>query len=222
MTTHELSDLTRAIGGIVLDGARADLHDTVRSTGMLRDLAAAATPFAAALTALHDALQATTAIAVAQDFTRLTIVNAVDGKRRPVPAPLYEDCYQGGPREVMGDRHRAVVRAFAGAGLGFDGMEASPVDHVGLELTFVAQLLEEELEGRRGPEVRHAFVREHLRPLATRFGANLVEASQERFWQVLGRLLPEVVDQLADPADLVHPAVFHHHRSSPSHLPVIS
>ena len=96
-----------------------------------------------------------------------------------------------------GERTRAVLKAYIEAGLGFDQIKEQPADSIGLELLFVAALLDEEVAGAREASARKAFVAEHLGPFARVLGNVLVTASKTEFWRETGRALVLLPDALA-------------------------
>ena len=163
--TEGAREACRLLGGLLLDGASAALLAELARDGLARRLGqelggAIAGPFAGMDRALADEGTA----AVSAEYTRLTAADA--GARRPVPVPLWEDVHLGADRRVMGERSRAVLQAYAAAGLGFDGMKEVPADHIGLELLFVATLLDEEIRLGRDAAARRGFVAAHLAPFA--------------------------------------------------------
>ncbi|MBI4954554.1 MAG: molecular chaperone TorD family protein [Myxococcales bacterium] len=178
-----------ALGRLALSGAAPALLDELRREATLAQ-AGASLPgeLGSALGAMHEALAAEPPGAIALEYTRLMVTNAADGARRPLPVPLYEDCYAG-ERRVMGPRSRAALLAYAAAGLGFDGMRDGPADHLGLELCFVAALVAEEARGERDASARAAFVREHVSPFAAAVATAMQQSARTRFWRATSRAL---------------------------------
>jgi TorA maturation chaperone TorD len=80
-----------------------------------------------------------------------------------------------------------VRKAYLDAGLGYDGIQQAPADHVGLEFLFVAALLEEERHGRRDSSARRDFVAVHLGPCAAAVGWALQHAAKGGVWREVGR-----------------------------------
>jgi len=184
-------DLSRLLGGLLLEGAHPALlsevavHRTASKIGEGLD-----GEIALALVAFEKELVRRGIEAAAVEYTRLTIVDG-RGARNPVPVPLWEDVHLGPDRRVMGERCRMVRMAYREAGLGFDGIQTVPADHIGLEFLFVASLLEEERGGWRDPVARRAFVRTHLGPCAAAIGWALHRAAKEGAWRHLGRAVVE-------------------------------
>jgi TorA maturation chaperone TorD len=196
-TKAELRDLCRLLGGVALNGANVDLLREIRREQVASRLAAAVDgELGEALGAMQRALEDEDAEAVAADYTRLMVANAERGARSPLPVPPWEDCYSGGERRVLGARSRATLQAYAAAGLGFAGMTEQPADHIGLELCFVAALLDEEERGERDVSARSAFVDEHLKSFSPALGRSLASCAHKTFWRETGRaiaLLPGVL-----------------------------
>ena len=180
-------DLCRLLGGLMLDGANPALLAELlvhRSASRLGD--ALGGDLSATLSAIEEALGREGIPATAAEYTRLTVADG-RGARRPVPVPLWEDVHLGGERRVHGERSRQVRKAYLDAGLGYDGIQQAPADHVGLEFLFVAALLEEERHGRRDSSARRDFVATHLGPCAAAVGWALQHAAKGGVWRGVGR-----------------------------------
>lgn len=189
-TTSSLRDVCRLLGGLTLEGARSGLLRELRQQGAVAKLGAAVGgPLGEALATMQSALEREDADALAAEYTRLMVANADRGARSPLPVPPWEDCYTGEGRKVLGARSRAALQAYAAAALGFEGMKEQPADHVGLELCFVAALLDEEEKGERDASVREAFVSEHLTSFSPALGRTLADATRTSFWRETGRAL---------------------------------
>lgn len=192
-----LRDLCRVLGGLLLEGARHDLLGEVGDRALLRDLAdRLGGDVARPLAEMQAALGAEGVQATALEYTRLTVADATAGARKPVPVPLWEEIHLGTDRRVAGERTRAVLKRYVEAGLGFDGIKERPADTIGLELLFVAALLEQEAAGTRDASARTGFVAEHLAPFARALGDALGRESRTAFWRETGRalaLLPALV-----------------------------
>jgi TorA maturation chaperone TorD len=192
-----LRDVCRMLGGLLLEGARRDLLEEVVAREPARTLGTRlGAAMAGPLDAMQAAIEAEGVQATAVEYTRLTVADATAGARKPVPVPLWEEVYLGSDRRVAGERTRAVLKKYVEAGLGFDRIKEQPADTIGLELLFVAALLDQEAAGTRDASARKAFVAEHLGPFARALGNVLATASKTAFWREAGRalvLLPELV-----------------------------
>lgn len=194
-------DLCALIGGLLLDGASQALLGELAATGRAADLAArVGGALAAPLGAMQEALRQEGIHAVAAEYTRLTVADGTAGPRRPVPVPLWADVQLGNTRQVLGPRSRAALESYLAAGLGFHGMREVPADHVGLELLFLAALLDQELRGERDAAARTAFLGEHLKPLAEAVGGSFQVEARDAFWRALGAAL-SLVPVAAAPDD---------------------
>jgi len=189
-TTSDLRDVCRLLGGLALEGAKPDLLREIQHEGAAAKLGLAmGGRLGEALTAMQGALDEEDPDALAAEYTRLMVANADRGARSPLPVPPWEDCYTGDGRKVLGPRSQAALRAYAAAALGFEGMKEQPADHVGLELCFVAALLDEEEKGARDATTRAAFVNEHLRAFSPALGRTLTDAARTTFWREAGRAI---------------------------------
>ena len=192
----DLRDVCSLLGGLALHGAQVDLLRAIQRENAATRLATSfGGEMAQALTRMQEALAEEGHAPVAKEYTRLMVANGEGGARSALPVPPWEDCYAGGERKVLGERSRAALNAYAAAKLGFDGMTEQPADHIGLELCFVAALLDEEERGERDATARTAFVDEHLKNFSPSLGRTLADAAHESFWRETGRaiaLLPSV------------------------------
>jgi len=189
-TTSDLRDVCWLLGGLALGGARPDLLREVRQGGVTAKLGVAlGGQLGEALATMQRALEAEEPDALATEYTRLMVTNADRGARSPLPVPPWEDCYKGEGRKVMGSRSQTALRAYAAAALGFEGMKEQPADHIGLELCFVAALLDEEARGARDATARAAFVSEHIRGFSPALGRALTDAARTTFWREAGRAI---------------------------------
>lgn len=183
-------DVCHVLGGLFLDGANIELLGALAQDGTLERVGSAAPePIGACLAAIHEALNADDSAVIAREYTRLFVATTDGGARLPLLVPPWEDCWLGSERRVLGERSRAVLAFYVAAGLGFDTMTEQPSDHVGLELCFVAALLDEEAAGQRDHSVRDAFARAHIGRLAPRLGEALARESKVAFWGAAGRAL---------------------------------
>lgn len=197
MNTHKKDterDICRLLGGLLLDGANLDLVRVVARERTMHLLSAQALEesleeLGAGLLAMQRALVDEAAPHVASEYTRLVVASTEGGARRSLLVPPWEDCWLGSERRVLGERSRAVLAAYVAAGLGFDAMKEKPADHVGLELCFLATLLDEETHGERDGSAHDAFAEEHLGPLSPQIGGALVRESRGEFWRETGRVL---------------------------------
>jgi len=190
MELETLRDVCHVLGGLLLDGARVPLLEEIRAQRSLRDLSkAAGGELGQALVAADRGLEQARAIDLAEDYTRMFIASAEAGARSKLLVPPWEDCHTGSERHVLGERSLAAFKAYLSAGLGFEGMKDGPSDHIGIELCFVAALLDEEAQGTRDDASRHQFVELHLGRFAATLGAAIEGAARSGFWRDLGRAL---------------------------------
>lgn len=198
------SEALSLAGCLLLDGADTKRLAALRSERIAAELASALPgPLGTALAAIQAGLDGAELDDLAIELTRLMLVPA-GGARGKVLVPPWEDCWVGPERQILGERSAAATRAYASAGIGFDGMGERPADHIGLELCFVAALLAEEQDGTRDGSARRAFVREHLARFAPLVGGVLQRESHAAFWQAVGKVLevlPAHLDRL-DPRAL--------------------
>lgn len=198
---ESIRDVCRLLGGLTLEGAKPEVLSSVRDTGLAEQLADQVDgPLAAALRELRVAAFATSVEELGVEYTRLVLTGT--SRRKPAPVPPWEDCWQGTGRAVMGERSRAALLSYAAANLGFDGLKDRPADHIGLELLFVATLLDEELSAGRDASSRAAFVRDHLTSFCPAIGAAFVSASPSPFWSAVGAALSALPPWLASRAEL--------------------
>jgi len=197
MSTSDLRDTCQLLGGLALDGARVDLLREIQRDGTAARLGTSlGDELGVALSAMQHALDEEELESLAVEFTRLLIAS---GARKPVPVPPWEDCYVGKGRVVQGDRSRAALLAYATARFAFDGITEQPADHMGLELCFVAALLDEERSGERDGTARAAFVEEHLKTFSPAFGRTLSEAAGKSFWREAGKAIAMLPAALSGP-----------------------
>jgi len=191
MRLEDLRDACHLLGGLLLDGANVPMLEEVRSRGEAKRLGGAAHgPLGDRLEAMHAGLEADSAAELAAEYTRLFLANGEGGARSKLPVPPWEDCYvDRGERSVHGERSLAAFKAYVDAGLGFAGMKGAPSDHIGLELCFVAALLDEEARGARDETARRSFVNGHLGTFAESLAATLVDSARRPFWSELGKAL---------------------------------
>ncbi len=202
LNTEQMSALAETLallGGILLKGTDGGLFDELREEPIVAELAALLIgPLGDALNALQNALNHEETSLLVEEYARLFVVPA-GGAWGHVIVPPWEDCWTGRERRVMGERSHAAMRAYAAAGVGFEAMGEKPADHVGLELCFIATLLNEELDGARDGAARRAFGREHLEHFLPQIGKALSQASTSEFWKSFGsalEALPAVLGQV--------------------------
>ena len=103
-----------------------------------------------------------------------------------------ESAYAEDPEASADSVRRAVSRAYAQAGFQVDEGEDLPADHIGVELAFMARLVEsriaaiDEGEDERACElarVQRTFLDEHLVPCAIAFCAELAEHARSDFYR---------------------------------------
>jgi len=191
MRLEELRDACHLIGGLLLDGANVPMLEEVRGRGEAKRLGSAAQgPLGERLKAMQAGLETDSATDLATEYTRLFLANAEGGARAKVPVPPWEDCYvDRGERSVHGERSLAAFKAYVDAGLGFPGMKGMPSDHIGLELCFVAALLDEESRGTRDETARRSFVNGHLGTFAESLATTLIDSARRPFWGEVGKAL---------------------------------
>jgi len=194
-----LRDVCRLLGGLALEGSRVELLRSLREDGTVARLGPeVGDDLAEALAGMQRALAEEEPEFLAAEYTRLMVADAEGGPRRPVPVPPWEDCYVGTERRVFGPRSRAALQAYVAAGLGYDGIGQVPADHVGLELCFVATLLDEEVRGERDEAARAAFVTDHLAAFSTALARAMTDATRSEFWRQVGRALTLLPPALAE------------------------
>jgi TorA maturation chaperone TorD len=183
------SEALSLAGCLLLDGADTERLAALRSERIAAELASVLPgPLGVAMAAIQAGLDGAEPDDLAIELTRLMLV-PTGGARGKILVPPWEDCWVGPERQILGERSAAATRAYASAGIGFDGMGERPADHIGLELCFVAALLTEEQEGARDGSVRRAFVREHLTSFAPILGGALRRESRQALWAALGEAL---------------------------------
>lgn len=103
-----------------------------------------------------------------------------------------ESAYAEDPEASADSVRRAVSRAYAQAGFQVDEDEDLPADHIGVELAFMARLVEsriaaiDEGEDERACElarVQRTFLDEHLVPCAIAFCTELAEHARSDFYR---------------------------------------
>ncbi|MHB8874628.1 MAG: TorD/DmsD family molecular chaperone [Myxococcaceae bacterium] len=200
---EDLRDACHLLGGLLLDGANVRLLEEVRGLREARRLAGASQkPLSERLEAMQEGLETDSAADLAAEYTRLFMANADNGARGKLPVPPWEDCYGGGDRRVHGERSLAAFKTYVEAGLGFEGMKGVPSDHIGLELCFVAALLDEEVRGARDDSARRAFVNGHLAAFAPVLGTTLVDSARRPFWSEVGKALTALPREVQPAAEL--------------------
>lgn len=213
-STADLRDVCRLLGGLTLAGARTELLRQLRQESVPAALGeAVGGELGNALVAMQRALDEEALEPLAAEYTRLMVANADRGARSPLPVPPWEDCYVGGERKIFGARSQAARRAYAAVALGFDGMASQPADHVGLELCFVAALLDQEERGERDDSGRAAFVDGHLRSFSPAIGKALAACSRSAFWRETGRAIASIPGALSAEAHC-NTEVSSHHSSA--------
>jgi TorA maturation chaperone TorD len=192
------------LGGLTLDGAKVELlREVQREKPAVKLAAAIEGELGVALGKMQRAIDDDDPETVAAEYTRLMVANAEGGARSRLPVPPWEDCYTGGERHVLGARSRTTLHSYAAARLGFDGMTEQPADHIGLQLCFVAALLDEEVRGERDDTARSAFVTEHLKTFSPALGRTLADAARKAFWREAGRAIALLPGVLCDSPSLV-------------------
>ncbi len=190
MDASKIRDVCQLLGGLALDGANLQLLQRIHHDGAADELAGRVEgPLGEALRGLSGGTESTEQLAA--EFTRLTLIGPKARGRPPIP-PIEDAWSEGTSRKLVGDRSLAVMKAYAAASLGFDGMKGEPSDHIGLELCFVAALADEESQGARDSSARDQFVKDHLAGFAPRFGGALREQSTMAFWRAVGAALVEL------------------------------
>ncbi|MCC6746160.1 MAG: molecular chaperone TorD family protein [Deltaproteobacteria bacterium] len=177
------------IGGLLRECPTAELLDGMRTEGVLERLAAKATgapALSAALGRLGQSLRETEHTdAIRTDYGLLFL-----GLGRKALAPPWESLYRAEDREVWGEPAREVLRCYAEAGVGYDGMKQIPPDHVGLELTFLATLADRE---PAGSEAQRHFVDRHLAQWIPAFVDKVKGGAKTGFMRALAEALHALI-----------------------------
>lgn len=186
-----LRDTLDLLAWLTLEGGRVD------ALRRLRTIAAPDAPgeFGDRARELLSQLASSDLDEVTVEFTRLMVADCA--ARSPLPVPPWEDCWVGDERTVMGPRSQAALLSYAQAELGFDGIKDHPADHIGLELLFVAALLDEEQRGERDNAARVRFVDEHLRRFCPAIGKALATQARHPVWRAVGETLAALPQELA-------------------------
>lgn len=126
----------------------------------------------------------------------------------------FESCYRVAtpPGPLMGPPAIEVQSAYAAAGFSVSPELAEPPDHVGLELAFVAELLDqyataqEEADHETAARVAaqiHSFCSDHLNRWLPALGSRISESGTSAFYAAVGRLAADLakgtVESLIDP-----------------------
>jgi len=111
------------------------------------------------------------------------------------PPPPYESVFREGG--VAGERTMGVLKAYADAGLDFDGGFSVPGDHLGVELKFLALACSREAEAREAGRVQAVsewigrqarFLEWHLAPWVGSFCAEMRRYATEPFYHAVADL----------------------------------
>jgi TorA maturation chaperone TorD len=173
--------LYRLFAQVFLDAPSGELFAALADPGLAEAAeAAGGAATGAALRAMQDGTASEEGRAAARvDATQLFIAN------RPLPAPPWESVYRGPERELFGPPAAEALRAYAEAGVVFDGWKDRPADHVGLELAFMAEVISRGVNagsgGARGAET--SFLRERLLGWAPAFCTRVEENARTPFYR---------------------------------------
>lgn len=115
-----------------------------------------------------------------------------------LPCPPYESVYTSRERFLGQDATREVQELYRNAG--FTVADGAPMaDHVGVELGFLAALVErataEPSQAQVCADMANAFLASHLRNWVPRFAADLEEAAEYPLYPALSRLTRRVIEQ---------------------------
>lgn len=115
-----------------------------------------------------------------------------------LPCPPYESVYTTPERLLLQDAVQEVQDLYLRAGVQV-GTEQFMPDHVGVELGFLAALVEKAAshpdEALRYAGLAETFLETHLRAWLPRFASDLEAAAETPFYQSLARLLKQVIEQ---------------------------
>jgi len=117
----------------------------------------------------------------------------------------FESCYRVAtpPGPLMGPPAVEVQSAYAAAGFAVSPEAAEPPDHVGLELAFVAELLDryattqDEADHKTAARLAaqiHSFCRDHLNRWLPALGNRISESGVSTFYAAVGRLAVDLVN----------------------------
>lgn len=144
----------------------------------------------AAKVALRDPVR--TLAALAAEHTRLFIGPA------DVPAMPYASFYLSAARLLMTEETMAVRQLYLDAGVRVAELNATPDDHVGVELEFLYFLTAAAIEAfevgdeaamKNSLSQRDRFLNQHWRRWAPVFSQRIVEVTTEPFYRAVGKLL---------------------------------
>ncbi|MEW6435248.1 MAG: molecular chaperone TorD family protein [Myxococcota bacterium] len=169
------------------------LLDDAPSVAFLKELRESKLLEATAGLARQEASPAAAPLAALVEWLSAASDEALEGARRDfislfvaakhLPAPPWESVYVSPDRLVNQEPAREVLRAYAEAGVAFDGWRQLPSDHISLELAFAATQL---AELPRVPEARARldhFTLKHLAVWVPRFCADLKSAATSPLYQ---------------------------------------
>ncbi len=117
-------------------------------------------------------------------------------------SPPWESVYTSPKRLLMQDAADTVSRAYAEAGLAIDDPAVMP-DHIGLELNFLALVLEKAgkedgSERRKYSRIAKQFQEQHLFPWVPQFAEDLEAAAENTLYKAVARTTARLMAQLND------------------------
>ena len=114
-----------------------------------------------------------------------------------LPCPPWESVYTSPKRLMMQDAAGQVQALYAESGLAINTDDVMP-DHIGVELNFLAVLLQriQSEAGSKEEETGRAdkFLNEHLLKWAPQFTRDMEDAAESSFYRAVARATREVVD----------------------------
>ena|SRR5690554_215439 len=114
-----------------------------------------------------------------------------------LPAPPWESVYRSEEKLTFGEHTLAVRKWYARHGLEFVNKNAEPDDHFGLELEFLAYLINNQYQALEDGEVQKAselaqeqlaFLEEHLLQWSNAFTQDVINNAQTKYYQGLAQL----------------------------------
>jgi TorA maturation chaperone TorD len=166
--------LYHLLGGLLLECPARETLEGLSRHRVFEQLAAQAEDeeLARGLHLMQAALEDTPLEAIQNDYARL-FLGVGEAK-----APPWESAYRSEERLVWQEPAREVLRAYAEARLGYEGMDRLPPDHLGRELLFMASLAQESAR----PELEHSFLEQHLLSWVPAFARDVEGGAETRFF----------------------------------------
>ncbi|ACV21494.1 Tat proofreading chaperone DmsD [Slackia heliotrinireducens] len=111
-------------------------------------------------------------------------------------APPYGSVYTDRDQVVFGESTIALRTWMRRAGIGADGLDGAPEDHIGTMLLLLSWLVEHK------PELVEEYLTDHLLTWAPHYLDELEEAAEGGFYGTLARLANETLTGIEDELDL--------------------